>query len=103
MKRIMMMVALAAFMVAALSVSALSAFAISQQAECEARDGTFTNEQGKKTCTVVEEGRNPKFTQEEETSQQGRIGNKGTGPAQETSGCPESNPGNSCPGGQFND
>ena len=49
MKRMMMMVALAAFLVAALSVSALSAFAASPLAEeCAANEGTWDS--SSKTC-----------------------------------------------------
>ena len=99
-RRITILVAAA---VLALSLS-VPAFALSPRAECEAQGGTFSQGPGGvKTCTIVEEGKNPKFTQEEETSQQGRIGNQGTEDTfdQDTQ-CAESNPGNSCPGGQFN-
>ena len=54
MKRIMMMVALAAFMVAALSVSAVPAFAASAAKECEERGGTFAQDGGTKSCTTVD-------------------------------------------------
>jgi hypothetical protein len=58
MKRIMMMVALAAFMVAALSVSAVTAFAESAgERACEdpAVGGTWTGEKGQWECVLPAE------------------------------------------------
>ena len=103
MKRIILMLTVAAMMVVALSVTAPSSFAISQQAECEAQGGTFTNNKGTKECVVVVEGKNPKFEEETETSQQGRIGNQGTGPAQEETECNRPGAAEDCPPGQFKD
>ena len=48
MKRILMMLALAAFLVAALSVSALSAFAVTTDTQCK---------NGNKNCTVKGPGK----------------------------------------------
>ncbi len=90
MKRVIVMLTLAALLVAALSVSAAGAFAAPLPDNCDRTQGTVT-------CTT--EGKNPKFTQETET--QGNTSNTSPAPQDLQSGCSESNPGNSCPGGQF--
>ena len=60
MKRMMMMVALAAFLVAALSVSALSAFAASPDAEeCAAGGGTYSKDSGQFKCVYPPVASNP--------------------------------------------
>jgi hypothetical protein len=77
MKRIILMLTVAAFMMAALTVTAVAAFAVSpSQEQCEARGGTFDRNQSQVECVVVEEGKNPKFTKEETTTGQGNINNK---------------------------
>jgi hypothetical protein len=76
MKRILMMLALTAFLVAALSVSALSAFAAPPPCE-----------PGAPGCKTIE-GKNPKFTQ----TQRGNF-NQGTIGTRECS--------DPCPPGQF--
>jgi hypothetical protein len=58
--------------------------------------GTFTREQGEVQCVVVEEGKNPKFTEETETTGQGNVDNK-TASSSECSGTGS----NKCPPGQF--
>ena len=103
MKRIMMMVALAAFMVAALSVSALSAFAISSEQQCEQAGGTFDRTQGRASCVYPPEPVEPKnerqadkfqkSTQTTETGQ-GNLDNKEDDTT--TTQC-----GHPCPPGQF--
>ena len=60
MKRMMMMVALAAFLVAALSVSALSAFASPASDACDAQGGTYTKTgPGQFTCVLPPVDTNP--------------------------------------------
>ena len=94
MKRIISMLAVVALLVA---LSAVPAFAVSpSQQECEAAGGTFTRTQGEVQCVIVEEGKNPKFTQE--TSKKGSFQSSHE---EEDLGCSEANPGNSCPRGQF--
>ncbi len=65
--------------------------------ECEAQGGTFTREKGQVSCVIVEEGKNPKFTQTDTTTGQGNIGNK---QEQETE-C-DGTGSDKCPPGQFN-
>ncbi len=74
MKRIISMLVVVALLVA---LSAVPAFAVSpSQQQCEAQGGTFTRSGGEVQCVVVEEGKNPKFTDTETTSGQGNINNK---------------------------
>ena len=68
MKRILMMLALAAFLVAALSVSALSAFAASD-AECT-NNGCKQDKKSGPTTPAESTQANDPFTQTQETSQQ---------------------------------
>jgi hypothetical protein len=85
--------------VAALLMMALAvpAFAVSpSQAECEAQGGTFTRSGGQVQCIIVEEGKNPKFTDTETTTGQGNIGNK-----QEQEQACEPTGSGKCPPGQF--
>ena len=98
-KRITMFVA-TALMVLAL---AAPAFAVSpSQEECEALNdedttAVFDRERGEVSCTVTEEGKNPKFTKEQETTGQGNIQNKeDVGPEE----CEPTGSGK-CPPGQF--
>ena len=86
-------------LVAALVMMALAlpAFAVSpSEAECEAAGGTFTRTQGEVQCVIVEEGKNPKFTEETTTGGQGNIENKET----EEQACEPTGSGK-CPPGQF--
>ena len=55
MKRIMMMVALAAFLVAALSVSALSAFASPASDACADQGGKYVKDGSQATCVLPPE------------------------------------------------
>jgi hypothetical protein len=104
MKRIILMLTVAAFMVAALTVTAAAAFAVSpSERECEDRGGVFTREQGEVNCRTVEteQGKNerqPKFQQQTitDTSGQGNINNKQE--EEETTTC-----NTPCPPGQFKD
>ena len=85
----------AALLMMALAVPA--AFAVSpSQAECEAQGGTFTRSGGQVQCVIVEEGKNPKFTDTETTTGQGNIGNK-----QEQEQACEPTGSGKCPPGQF--
>jgi hypothetical protein len=56
----------------------------------------FDRVQGEVICVVTEEGRNPKFTSEEETTGQGNIGNK-----TETNTTCDGTGSGKCPPGQF--
>ena len=77
---------------------AVPAFAVSpSQEECEAQGGTFVRERGQVSCVIVEEGKNPRFTEETETTGQGNISNK-----QETTTECEGTGSGKCPPGQFN-
>ena len=93
-RRITMLVAAALLMVAL----AVPAFAVSpSQRECEAEGGTFGRTSGGQVeCVIVEEGKNPKFTETETTTGQGNIGNK----QQQSSECGGTGSGK-CPPGQF--
>ena len=94
MKRIISMLAVVALLVA---MSAVPAFAVSpSQEQCEAQGGTFTRSGGEVQCVVVEEGKNPKFTETETTTGQGNIGNK----QEQESACEPTGSGK-CPPGQF--
>jgi hypothetical protein len=92
-RRITTLVVAALFMLAL----AVPAFAASpSQTQCEGSGGTFSSQNGTKTCTTTTEGKNTKFTDTNVTSGQGNTGNKtqtsdtcgGTGSAK-------------CPPGQF--
>ncbi len=92
--RMIIVGAIAAF---ALAIPAGPAFAVSpSQADCEAQGGTFTRSGGEVSCVIVEEGKNPKFTDTETTSGQGNIGNK-----QEQEQACEPTGSGKCPPGQF--
>src|SRR5829696_1453217 len=64
-----------------------------------------TGEPGQFECVTVEQSKkNPKFAQEETITSTGAPNANKEGKLQETTeDCAESNPGNSCPGGQFKD
>ena len=80
-----------------MAIFAAPAYAIPlSQEECEAQGGTITKEKGQVLCVIVEEGKNPKFTEEETTTGQGNIENK---QEQETA-CEPTGSGK-CPPGQF--
>jgi hypothetical protein len=98
MKRIILMLTVAAFMMAALTVTAVAAFAVSpSERACEAQGGTFDRQQGEVSCVIVEEGKNPKFTQEETTTGRGNIENK----QQKEEECNRPGQTEKCPPGQF--
>ncbi len=97
MKRILLMLTVAAFMVAALTVTAAMAFAVSpSQQQCEAQGGTFDRQNGQVSCVTTETGKNPKFTDTTTTTGQGNSGNKPTS-NQECGGTGSGK----CPPGQF--
>jgi uncharacterized protein (DUF2147 family) len=78
-------------------VTAAPAFAVSpSQEQCEAQGGTFTRSGGEVQCVIVEEGKNPKFTEEETTTGQGNISNK----QEQQTECEGTGSGK-CPPGQF--
>ena len=66
------------------------------QADCEAQGGTFQRQNGQVTCVIVDEGKNPKFTDTNTTSGQGNTSNK----QQQSDTCGGTGSGK-CPGGQF--
>ena len=82
---------------AAAMMFSTSAFAASpSQAECEAEGGTFQRDQGQVSCVIVDEGKNPKFTDTATTTGQGNVSNK----QQESSACGGTGSAK-CPPGQF--
>ena len=101
MKRIIMMLTVATMMVVALSITAPLAFAASpSERNC---DGQFDRQNGQVSCTTTTpvEGKNPKFDSTTTTTTTGQ-GNDSNKPTRDSSSkCDESNPGTSCPGGQF--
>ena len=79
------------------ALAAPSVFAVSpSQEQCEAQGGTFMRSGGQVECVIVEEGKNPKFTDTETTTGQGNISNK----QQQSSECGGTGSGK-CPPGQF--
>jgi|SRR4028119_337752 hypothetical protein len=103
MKRIIMMLTVAAMMVTALTVTSAGAFAASpSQERCEAGGGEFDRQQGQVICEqdpVVTPGKNEKQEKFNQTSQttdtgQGNINNKEDSDTTTTCGTP-------CPPGQF--
>ena len=77
---------------------ALPAFAASpSQRECEAQGGTFTRSGGEVRCVIVEEGKNPKFQEEQTTTGRGNINNK----QQQSTECDRPGQTEKCPPGQF--
>jgi hypothetical protein len=99
MKRMMMMLALAALTVVALSASAFPSFAASPQQQCEAAGGEFSRSPGEKHCTFEEEGKNPKFSKEREVSQKGSFSSSHEPVVTEECNRPGNAP--QCPPGQF--
>ncbi|QRM31380.1 hypothetical protein [Microvirga sp. VF16] len=82
---------------AAFAMAPMSAWAQSpSQRECEAAGGTFTKSGGQVECVIVEEGKNPKFTETETTTGQGNISNK----QEQDTECGGTGS-NKCPPGQF--
>jgi hypothetical protein len=97
-KRILLVLGVALVMAAMVVATAIPVFAVSpSQEECEAQGGTFDRDQGQVECVVVEEGKNPKFTEETTTTGQGNIENK----QEEQQACEPTGSGK-CPPGQFN-
>ena len=76
------------------SVAPTTFAASPSQEQCEAQGGTFSKQNGTVTCTTTETGKNPKFTEESQTSGQGNTGNK----TEEEQSC---EPTGHCPPGQF--
>jgi hypothetical protein len=103
MKRIMVLVGMAALM---MMVIAPAAFAQSpSQQECEAQGGTFDRTQGTVTCTIVEEeeGKNPRFTETTTTeeSSKGTLQNEPQFEEETTVECAGAGTSGNCPPGQF--
>ena len=86
---------LAALFMLALAVPAAFAASPSQE-QCEAQGGDFQRTNGQVECVIVEEGKNPKFTDTETTTGQGNISNK----QEQTDECGGTGSGK-CPPGQF--
>jgi hypothetical protein len=93
MKRIVMMLSLAALLVAALTVTSAGAFAASpSEQQCTDSGGTFSRDGGQVSCTTPGKNENqPKFNQTDTSN--GTLNNK----PQKTESC-----GKPCPPGQFN-
>jgi hypothetical protein len=88
---------LAALMaVGVLVASPVTIAASPSQEQCEAQGGTFQRSRGQVECVIVDEGKNPKFTDTTSTTGQGNIGNK----QEETSARGGTGSGK-CPPGQF--
>ena len=82
---------------AVLALGAGTAGAVSpSERECEAAGGTFDRTGGQVECVIVEEGKNPRFTEETTTTGQGNIENK----QEEEQACEPTGSGK-CPPGQF--
>ena len=95
-RRISLLV-VAAVMAAMMMLVTAPAFAVSPGEEaCEDAGGTFTRTGGEVECVIVEEGKNPKFTEEETTTGQGNIQNK----QEQDTACEPTGSGK-CPPGQF--
>ena len=100
MKRIILMLTVAAMMVAALAITSTGAFAASSsQRDCEAGGGTYVKDGSTATCVypeVTTSGKNPKFEQTSQTTDtgQGNLGNKSDSNTTTTCSSP-------CPPGQF--
>ena len=97
-KRISLLVT-AALLVATMAMAGLAgpAFAASPESQCS---GTYDNNKGDKSCTVTTSDpagkSNNTFESTDTTTQQGRIGNDGTGPSTKSDKCTAN------PGGQPN-
>ena len=89
------LVGVAAAAIVAFGASTAGAVSPSQ-ADCEAAGGEFQRVNGQVECVVVEEGKNPKFTDETTTTGQGNISNK----QEEEQACEPTGSGK-CPPGQF--
>lgn len=96
MKRFRFFVA-AVMLAAVMVVWTAPATAVSpSQQQCEAQGGTFERSGGQVECVIVEEGKNPRFTEETTTTGQGNISNK----QQRETDC-EGTGSDKCPPGQF--
>jgi hypothetical protein len=96
-KRIGLLV-MAVMLAAAILVLTASATAVSPSEEqCKAQGGTFERSQGQVECVIAEEGRNPKFEQEETTTGRGNISNE----QEISSDCNRPGATEKCPPGQF--
>ena len=78
------------------SVAPTTFAASPSQEQCEAQGGTFTRTNGTVNCQTTETGKNPKFTEETNTSGQGNTGNK----TEQSSDCSGTGS-DKCPPGQF--
>ena len=102
MKRIIMMLTVAALMVTALTVTSAGAFAASpSQEQCEAQGGTFERNQGQVSCvtTDTQSGKNenqPKFQKTTITTDTGRGNLSNKEDSNTTTTCAKP-----CPPGQF--
>jgi hypothetical protein len=88
---------LPAIVAGALCIPAAPAFGVSpSQTQCEAQGGTFQRSGGQVECVIVDEGKNPKFTEETTTTGQGNTSNK----QEQDTACGGTGSGK-CPPGQF--
>jgi hypothetical protein len=91
----MIMLFATALLVVAMAVPAFAASP--SERECMAAGGTFDRQQGQVSCVIVEEGKNPKFQQEQTTTGRGNIENK----QQQSTECDRPGQTEKCPPGQF--
>ena len=100
-RRISLLVVAAVLAATMVVATAAPAFAVSpSQEQCEAQGGTFTRSGGQVECVIVEEGKNPKFTDTETTTVQGNISNKQEQEQEQEQAC-EPTGSEKCPPGQF--
>ncbi len=96
----------AALLVATMAMGSLAAPAFAAPpcpAGSDTDRATSTGEPGQFECVTTTEGKNKKFKEEETITSTGAPNDNKEGKLQESdTGCADSNPGNSCPPGQFN-
>lgn len=96
-RRIMMLIVATILAMTMAAGTALPAFALSPSEQaCLDAGGTPDRVKGEVSCVIVEEGKNPKFTDTVTTSGQGNIGNK-----THTSDVCDGTGSGMCPPGQF--
>ncbi len=96
-RRIIMLFVAAILALTMAAGTAFPAFALSPSEQaCIDSDGTPDRVKGEVICVIVEEGKNPKFTDTVTTSGQGNIGNK-----TQTSDVCDGTGSGKCPPGQF--
>ncbi len=97
MRRRITVLIMAAMLALTMAFATAPAFAVSpSEQECVDAGGTFDRDRGQVSCVIVEEGKNPRFTDTTTTTGQGNAGNKPTRDDE----CAGTGSGK-CPPGQF--